>query len=94
MVKIFKLLKQNKEGIIIGAIIGWVVGKFFLPSDFDFSIVAQSQSIFDPLIESGKDTIELAKTKVTFATTLIGAGIGFVLDFFTTEGTFFKRRRR
>ena len=31
-----KTILDNKEGIIIGAIVGYVVGKYFLPADLDF----------------------------------------------------------
>ena len=85
-------LGRNREGIIIGGIAGWLIGKFFIPSDFDFSVITQTQGILDPFISAGKSAIELAKTKVIWGTTIIGATLGAVLDEITPEGRFFKRR--
>lgn len=93
MVKIVQVLRQGSRGLIFGAIIGFIVGKFVAPTTVDLSVIVQSQAIFDPLISAGQTALEFARTKVVTASTLIGAAIGFVLDFFTTPNTFFKRGR-
>ena len=64
MGKLWKLLKTNKEGIIIGAVVGYIVGRFLIPADFDFSIIMQSQSILDTFKSAGTTAIEFAKTKM------------------------------
>lgn len=84
--KLMRFLKENKEGLIGGAIIGYVVGKFFIPSDFDFSVVAQSESIIDVAKSVGTTALEFAKTKVILATTIIGATLGAIVDSMFKEG--------
>jgi len=83
-----KFLWENKEGIIIGGIIGYVVATRFLPSNFDISVVQQTQGVID-LVSSGTP-IEIAKTKVTWAFTIIGSAIGMVMDMNLKEGWYKK----
>ena len=89
MVDIKRIIRQNKEGIIIGAIVGYLFGKFFL-NDIDVSSIIQTQSVIDSLISAGKSSVELAKSKVVLATTLLGAVMGFIVDSQLKEG-FFRR---
>jgi len=90
MVKIMKLLNKGKEGLVIGAIVGFVVGKFFFPSEV-LSIITQSQSIIDPLKNVATPAIEFAKTKAVLGMILLGSTIGFLIDINTPEGKFFKK---
>lgn len=80
-----RFIKENKEGIIIGGIAGYVAGKYFL-GDIDLASISQTQSIIDPLISAGKSAIEIAKTKVVIVTTIIGMGIGVIVDNQIKEG--------
>lgn len=89
--QIISYLKRNKEGIIIGAIVGWLVSTFISPTTFDATLIAQS--IVDPLIP-GESVIEIAENKITIALIFLGATVGSILDEITPEGKFFKRRSR
>ncbi len=93
MVKIIGLLRENKEGLILGAIAGWIVGKFIAPTFIDLSVLTQTQGILDPIISGGKSLVEIGKSKLTIMTTILGAGIGVVIDMLVPEGKFFRRRR-
>ena len=85
------LVATNKEGIIIGGIGGYLIGKFFF-GDINLTALTETQGIIDPFISVGKSTIELAKTKVVIMTTLIGATLGAFIDNELKEG--FLRRFR
>ena len=76
--------KNYKEGLIIGAISGYIVGRFFLPTDFDFSVIAQTSSIIDVLQGAGTTALEFAKTKVILTFTIIGAVLGTIVDIIWT----------
>lgn len=80
MLKLISFLNSNKEGILIGAVVGFLVGKFILPNYIDMSMVTQTAGIVDVLTETAANTIELAKTKIVWASTIFGAGIGLLLD--------------
>tara|TARA_Y100000310_G_scaffold25289_1_gene24195 strand:- start:1114 stop:1395 length:282 start_codon:yes stop_codon:yes gene_type:complete len=86
MVTIQKILNENKEGIIIGAIAGYVIGSFFLPESVQLNVVADSFGIIDNLKQASTTALEFAKTKVVVATTIIGATLGFVIDNQMKEG--------
>ena len=91
MASVWENIKKNKEGIIIGGIIGWVVGKFFIPPGFDFSVIMQSQSLLDNFFSVGKTSIDIAKNKVIIATTIIGATLGYITDSLFPERGFFRK---
>lgn len=80
MSRLFSFLNSNKEGILIGAAVGFLVGKFILPNYIDMSMVTQTAGIVDVLSQTATSTIELAKTKVVWASTIFGAGIGLIID--------------
>lgn len=85
MAKLKKLLYENKEGILIGGIIAYLVWRFMLPATFDFQAVVQSQGVIDMFKTAGTTTIEFAKTKVMWGMILIGAFLGFVIDYSMKE---------
>ena len=80
MSKLISFLNVNREGIIIGAIVGFLVGKFILPDYIDMSIVAQTAGIVDVLQSGATSAVELAKTKIVWASTILGAGFGLLID--------------
>lgn len=90
MVKIIKILMENKEGIIIGGIIGYFLGKSVLLDMVDLSVIAQTQGIVDVVAGAGKSALELAKTKLIWASVAVGAVIGGYVDSLIPEGRFFK----
>lgn len=71
---------ENKEGIVIGGVVGYILGKYFLQDYFDMSIMGQTFGIIDVVKGATASTIELAKTKIIWASTIIGAVIGMILD--------------
>ena len=75
-----KFLTENKEGIIIGGIVGYIIGKYFLQGTIDLSSVTETQGIIDIISGTTKSTIELAKTKIVLASTIIGSFIGAYID--------------
>ncbi len=79
-------LKNNIQGILIGAGIGFIVGKFILPTYFDYSTIAQSYGVIDTLQNVGTASIEWAKTKTIYLTTILGAVIGMFVDEMIPEG--------
>jgi hypothetical protein len=88
-IKLF--LWRNKEGIIIGAITGFIIGKWILPMiGFDYSVMVQDYSVIDTLKSTGLSTLEWAKTKAIYLTTIFGAIIGTIIDEFTPEKRWFK----
>lgn len=76
----------NKEGILIGGLVGFIFAKFFLPETFDFSMVQQTFGLMDVLKGAGTTTLEWAKTKVVWALTIFGAGFGLMIDNELKEG--------
>lgn len=89
-----RFLRENKEGIIIGAIVGWAISRFVAPQFIDLSILTQTQGVLDPFISAGKSLTEIAKTKLTVILVVLGAGIGAAVDMAVPEGKLFKRRFR
>lgn len=87
--RITNFLYVNKEGIFYGALVGFLVGKFLLPNYVDMSMVTQTAGIVDVLAETATSTIELAKTKIVWASTIFGAGVGLLLDMGTRERKWF-----
>lgn len=81
-----KFFWENKEGIITGAIVGFVISKFFLPESFDFSVIQQSYGLIDIIKGTGTSVLEIAKQKVIIAFTIIGASVGLALDMNVKEG--------
>lgn len=81
---------ENKEGMIVGAIAGYLVYQFALPADFNFSMVTSTFGLIDTLSSVATSTIELAKTKVMWAFIIIGAGIGTAIDMSLKEGWYKK----
>ena len=78
--KIKNLIWVNKEGILIGAAVGFLVGKFILPDYVDMSMVAQTAGIVDVLQQGATSAVELAKTKIVWASTILGGAIGLIID--------------
>lgn len=77
---------ENKEGILVGALIGFIIAKFFFPQDIDITLIAQTQSIVDVFKSTGTTAIEFAKTKVMLGLIVISAFIGMILDSLLKEG--------
>ncbi len=86
MSELKSFLWRNKEGAIAGIIIGFIVGKFILPTYFDYSTIAQSYGVIDNLQTIGTTSIEWAKTKTVYLTTIIGGIIGMFVDEMIPEG--------
>jgi hypothetical protein len=83
---ILNFLKSNIQGIIAGAAVGFVIGKWILPMiGFDYSVMIQDYSVLDTLKSTGSTTIEWAKTKAVYLMTIIGAGIGMFIDEYLPE---------
>lgn len=79
-------LWENKEGAIIGGIIGFVAGKWFLKSfGIDMSIF-QEQGIIDTAISASKGTLEFAQQKAVWALTALGVFVGILGDMMLKEG--------
>ena len=87
-----KILWENKEGITLGAVVGYVMGRWFLPDIVDFSMVMQTEGIIDVVAGAGKSAMELAKTKIIWGSTFIGGLVGGYLDSLLPEGFLRKRR--
>lgn len=85
MGKITKLLRENKEGIFIGGIVGFLAGNYFLPT-FDLNVISQSFGVIDSIKPVSTTLIEFAKTKIMISSTIIGAIIGFIVDYNFKEG--------
>ncbi len=86
MTKLLRFLKENVEGILIGGAVGFIFAKFFLPETFDFSMVQQTFGLMDVIKGTTETTLEWAKTKVIVAFTIIGSGIGLIIDMNLKEG--------
>lgn len=85
--EIFKFFKRNKEGILIGGIIGFIIGKFFLEGFVDLNIIASNTNSFLDVLNTAKSgTIELARTKIIWASSIFGAMIGAFVDESLPEG--------
>ena len=80
-------MKENIQGILTGAAIGYLVYKFFVPQTTDFSIIQTSYGLIDGLVGVGiKGTVELAKTKLMWTYIILGALIGLLIDANNKEG--------
>ena len=76
--QIIQSLKQGKEGIVVGALVGGVLG--FISKDFvSIDLFQQSQGLLDTLA-----AVE-PTTKLWVVMALIGAAIGFFLDVYRKE---------
>ena len=93
-INLTQFLKENKEGLIIGAVVGFVIGKWLLPSSFDLTPVAESQGIIDTFKSAGTTAIEFARTKIIWATTLLGTAVGGLIDSLFKEGYLMNKLRR
>lgn len=82
MGKAINLLKKGKEGLIIGLIAGYVIGRWFLPDSLDLNAIAQTQSLIDVARTAGTTAIEFAKTKAIIGTMIIAGTIGFLVDIY------------
>ena len=78
--RVKSFLLVNKEGIIIGSLIGFLVGKFILPDMIDFSLMGQTFGLIDIIQEGSKSAGEIAKTKLVWASTILGGTIGLLID--------------
>ena len=87
--KLISFLNVNREGILIGAAVGFLVGKFILPDYIDMSMVAQTAGIVDVLQQGATNAVELAKTKIVWASTIFGAGVGLLIDMNLKERKWF-----
>ena len=89
--KYLKRLWEIKEGLIIGGAIGFLIGKYILPTQFDLNSIAQTQSALDFIKPLTSNIIEFAKQKIIIATTLVGALAGGFVDAMLPENFFWKR---
>lgn len=86
MNKLLNNLKMNKEGLILGLVFGYLIGKYFLPNYIDFSIVTNSMGIIDYLKGTTTKTLEIAKNNIIIASTIIGGLAGYIIDTKLPEG--------
>ena len=86
-------LWENKEGIILGGLIGFLLGKFVLPTTFDLQAIAQANSVLDFVKAGTSNIIEFAKTKIIIASTIVGSLAGGIIDNMMPERFVMKRWR-
>ena len=85
--EIWSFFKNNKEGLVLGYFIGWIIGKYFLEGFVDLNSVAQNtNSLIDVFNSAKSGTIELARTKIAHAAGAFGALIGAFVDSHYQEG--------
>lgn len=80
MKKIINFIKKNKMGLIVGAVVGYLMGRFVFPMYMEYSVIANTNSILDPLKSAGTTLLDFAKTKVIIVSTLFGAFVGGLID--------------
>ena len=85
-----KYIYPNKEGMIIGGVIGYFIGKYFLVNLIDLPSINQTQGVLDFIMATKTSAIELAKTKLAIASSIIGASVGGYIDYQIPEQRFFR----
>lgn len=86
--KLKRFVWNNKEGILIGGLVGYLFSRFFLPDYINLNTIIQTQGLIDIITSSSG--IELAERKIRVAFTVIGATIGMVIDMNLKEGWYRK----
>ena len=61
-----KFLWENKERIIVGAIVGYVIGRWFLPSTVDLQAIQQTYGLVDVVRGATTTSLEFAKQKIFY----------------------------
>lgn len=80
MVDVWRELKRNKEGIIIGALVGLAATVWLKVQGADMSFAIINPGLLDNTISSVAGVANLAQTKVGIALIGIFAAIGYVVD--------------
>ena len=83
-----KIIWENKEGIIIGGVIGYFLSKSLFPSMVDFSVITQTQGMID-ILASGSP-LDIAQVKLSAVSSVLGSLIGGYVDSLIPEGRFFR----
>lgn len=80
-----KDIKQNKEGLIAGAVIGLLAAHYTISQGVDLTSVAEAGKGLLDTVMARKSAIEVATTKVYMTFSFFGAGIGYLIDKFMPE---------
>lgn len=81
--ELIKWLKVNKEGMIIGALVGLGVTIYMASAGMDLNMVAalgKKEGIVGHLMATGSSAKDIALTKVGTIYVMIGALIGGIMD--------------
>ena len=78
--QITNYIKRNKEGLILGAIVGYFVSFAYTQlGGADLTFVFQSQGLFDNLLATIQ-TPHIAYIKLSIFSMIVGAVIGMIVD--------------
>ena len=76
-----KFIWEIKEGLILGALAGYVLGKYLFPNNvIDMNAVMQTQTVLDMMKSASQPAMEFAKDKLIIGCTIVGGLIGTVID--------------
>lgn len=74
-----RLFKRNKEGALIGGIVGAILAYYMKASGANFLFAAESTGLVNYVMTEASK-LDIAFTKLLITYLVIGAAVGFVLD--------------
>lgn len=74
-----RFLKRNKEGVLIGGVMGAIAAYYLKAQGVNFLFAADSTGLIN-YVMTGASKIDLAFTKLFITYIIIGAAAGFVID--------------
>ena len=77
-------LKENKEGMTIGAIVGAVAAYLWKSTGHDMTFVLETQGVVDSFLPS--DPVILGFYKVLILFIILGIAVGAIIDMNLREG--------
>lgn len=92
MAMIGRNLWENKEGLLGGAVTGFLVGLWAISQGYDTTFTLTSQGVFDSVTVMW-DAAKVANWKFLTGLMLIGSFFGYVIDSLVPEMTFKKIKR-
>lgn len=73
-------LRKNKEGMIIGALVGFLVYSYMVHQGADFMTLYNNQAIFDKVVSSTISVQEVVKVKAVWIYMAAGTIVGGIID--------------
>lgn len=87
------VLKNHKEGLIIGALTGVLSAYYLVQGGYDLSsLYASGKGLVDNLLSRNASVAQSAITKLYLVTTTLGATIGYLAD--ELMARYYSRKRR